>query len=190
VNPQAIPEPLRRRDQWVVWRFEERDGKRTKVPYQAAAPGKRASSTDPSTWSSFERAGAVQGVAGVGYVFSAGDQFTGIDLDDCIDEVGEVHPAAAEILSKLDSYAERTPSGRGFHVFIEGKLIGRRNRTKATPWSGEIEIYDKGRFFTVTGTGSGVIRSAQPELDALIAEFLPPPDPPKSATADERPHPG
>jgi integrase len=35
----------------VLWKLEHRDGKPTKVPYQAAAPDRLASSTNPSTWS-------------------------------------------------------------------------------------------------------------------------------------------
>ena len=59
---------------WVVWRLEERDGKATKVPWRADGFG-RASSTDRSTWASFETAvAAVEGlgVDGVGFVFDEG----------------------------------------------------------------------------------------------------------------------
>jgi hypothetical protein len=40
-----IPEELRRRPQWVVWKYELVDGKLTKVPYIAGGVG-RASTTD------------------------------------------------------------------------------------------------------------------------------------------------
>ena len=40
-----IPEELRRRSQWVVWKYEKRDDDYTKVPYIAGGVG-RADSTD------------------------------------------------------------------------------------------------------------------------------------------------
>jgi hypothetical protein len=42
-----VPDDLVERDQWVLWRFEAWQGKRTKVPFQAN--GRPASSSDPST---------------------------------------------------------------------------------------------------------------------------------------------
>jgi NADP-dependent 3-hydroxy acid dehydrogenase YdfG len=42
----AIPAELRKRRQWVIWREEQRDGKRTKVPYRPANPSVKASSTN------------------------------------------------------------------------------------------------------------------------------------------------
>jgi putative DNA primase/helicase len=43
---ENIPEELTERPQWVCWRYEERDGKPTKVPFTPYTPI-RASSTDP-----------------------------------------------------------------------------------------------------------------------------------------------
>ncbi|HEV2202414.1 MAG TPA: hypothetical protein VGR73_21560 [Bryobacteraceae bacterium] len=54
----GVLEQLRSRTGWVAWRYEwrdgaeGRDGKWTKVPYQVN--GRRASSTDPQTWATFE----------------------------------------------------------------------------------------------------------------------------------------
>ena len=47
-----VPKRLREHDQWLLWRYEERYGRVTKVPYQRN--GRRGSSTDPSTWAGFE----------------------------------------------------------------------------------------------------------------------------------------
>src|SRR5687767_410712 len=52
----GIPVELRERAQWVIWRQEERDGRWTKVPYQARHPARKASSTEASTWATFEEA--------------------------------------------------------------------------------------------------------------------------------------
>ena len=84
VNLDCLPEEMRQRRQWVVWKLEERDGKPTKVPYIAGGSGK-ASSTDSLTWRSFEE--AVQALEtgrynGIGFVFSSGEPFAGIDHQD------------------------------------------------------------------------------------------------------------
>ena len=75
-----VPDGLIEHDQWVLWRYEARQGKRAKVPYQTN--GKPADSTNPSTWSSFEEAVSAwdrtrQRYAGVGFVFSKEDGLAG-----------------------------------------------------------------------------------------------------------------
>jgi putative DNA primase/helicase len=173
VNAAAIPVELRERAQWVVWKRERRAGKPTKVPYRAADARTKAAVDDPRTWGTFEQAIArVAEVQGIGYMFSADDPFCGVDLDACIDAHGELHAAAGEILAQLGGYQEPSPSGTGMHAIVAGKLAGDRHRTGKTPWGGQFEVYDQGRFFTVTGNGSGAIVERQAQLDALVERML------------------
>jgi putative DNA primase/helicase len=161
----AIPVDLRDRRQWVAWRHVERDGKATKVPYKASKPSVRASTTDPRTWGVFEHAAAAvaSGKAdGIGFVFSPDDPFCGIDLDGCRDESGELNRTAAAIVEQLDSYTEVSPSGRGAHVIVRGKLEGGRCRR------GPVELYDRGRYFCMTGERlAGLPHSPMPRQEAL-----------------------
>ena len=133
---ENIPEELRRRRQWV--NYDAR-----KIPH---TPGtkRRADSTDSETWRSFEEA-AADG-RGVGFVFTSGDPYTGVDLDKCRDpETGVVEPWAQEIAEDLDGYVEVSPSGTGLHIIVRGKLpIGNNRR-------GQIEAYSSERYFTMTG---------------------------------------
>jgi hypothetical protein len=140
-------------DQWIVWRFEQRNDKPTKVPYQIN--GSRASSTDPRTWCSWD--GALKASqdnprcwCGVGFVFSATDPFFGIDLDQCLDTDGKLKPWAQPIMARfLDTYAEISPRGQGIKIWANGRLPGGGT---AFPFEdGRIEIYDQARYFTVTG---------------------------------------
>jgi hypothetical protein len=176
-----VPEELRLHPQWVVWRFESRDGKETKVPYNVADLNTRASTTDPDTWVTFVDALAVVGdYDGVGFVFAEDDPFAGLDLDGCFDEHGELHPDAARIVDTLDSYSERSPSRTGLHVIVRAGLNGHpRSRTDKVPWGGGIEVYSRGRFFTVTGDRledtPDLVLDRQEELDELLAELLPAP---------------
>jgi primase-polymerase (primpol)-like protein len=170
-----IPADLRKLRQWVVWRREVRDGKETKVPYRPGNPNRRASTTDPTTWGTFGQALAAvdrgQG-DGIGFVFSAEDPFCGIDLDDCCSETGELNAAATAIVEDLDSYTELPPSRTGVHVIVRARLEGERCRR------GPVEIYDSGRYFTITGARlPGVPYTPMPsqrELDELLAKLFPP----------------
>ena len=146
VNLDCLSEELRQRRQWVVWKLEERDGKPTKVPYIAGGSGK-ASSTDSLTWRSFEE--AVQALEtgrynGIGFVFSSGDPFAGVDLDDCRDpETGELEEWAAKIVEAFGSYAEVSQSGTGVHIIVMGKAPNKKR--------GKVEAYSSERYFTMTG---------------------------------------
>jgi len=51
-----FPATFKAQKVWCLWRYEERDGKQTKVPYQVN--GYRASSTRTDTWNTFEEVSA------------------------------------------------------------------------------------------------------------------------------------
>lgn len=145
---EAVPDALASRDQWVCWRREERDGKTTKVPVEPSTGG-YASTTEPGTWANFEtalEAAESMNTDGVGFVFTDDDPIVGIDLDDCRDpESGTIAEWARDVVTRLDSYAEVSPSGTGVHVIAEGGLPDGRSR------KGDVEMYETSRFFTVTG---------------------------------------
>lgn len=155
ISVENIPAELIERPQWVCWRYEERGGKLTKIP-QMPSTGYPASSNDLMTWTTFEEALTAyessnrrpsRACDGIGFVFSSGDPFTGIDLDKCRDpESGEIEPWAQEILDRVPgAYVEASPSGRGMHIIVKGKVRDGGMR------KGKIEMYSCGRFFTVTG---------------------------------------
>ena len=146
VHPEAIPEELKTSPRWVNWRQVERNGKITKLPVNPIT-GDPASCSNPMTWGSFDQA-MVRceggGVNGIG--FQLGFPFVGIDLDKCRNrETGEVEPWAVEIVRRLSTYAEISPSGYGIHLLAKGKLPPGARR------KGRIEMYGEGRYFTVTG---------------------------------------
>jgi putative DNA primase/helicase len=145
---ERVPEELKNRRQWIVWRYELRNGKWTKVPYNARNAGP-ASSTDLETWVYF--GDAAQGFEnggwhGLGFVFSSGDPYAGVDLDDVRDpETGEIEERAQRVINAFDgSYMEVSPSGTGVHIILRGKV---REALKKD-W---IETYSQERYFTVTG---------------------------------------
>jgi putative DNA primase/helicase len=149
VDTSNIPGELSEHDQWLTWRWAvTHDGERTKQPVNPHS-GQLASATNPSTWGSYEVAVAacdMFGYPGVGFVFTSGDPYVGVDLDDCRDpETGEIEEWATKIINALDSYSEVSPSGNGVHIIVKGMLPpGGRRRDS-------FECYDSARFFTVTG---------------------------------------
>lgn len=180
ISTGAIPLEMRQEARWVVWRTEERNGKRTKVPYRADAPHARASSTDRATWTSFEKVlEAAEHADGIGFVL--GDDWVGVDLDHVLDpESGEVVASwAKEWIEGLGhSYIERSPSGEGLHIIGRGTMPRGRNRRKMDDGAREIEIYDGGRYFTVTGEGlnGSAVAEITEDLARLHAWYVADPD--------------
>jgi primase-polymerase (primpol)-like protein len=80
-------------------------------------------------------------------VFSSGDPYTGIDLDDCRNpETGAIAPWARRIIDRVqEGYIETSPSGTGVHILVEGTVRDGGMR------KGPIEMYSRERFFTITG---------------------------------------
>jgi len=147
-TPESIPPKLRSRRQWVNWRFEERGGKSTKVPY---TPGteRKASTTDLMTWGTFEEAMAALDSGeydGVGFMFCSADPFVALDFDNCRDpETGEVDSEVLGIIKEYKrSFVEVSVSGTGLHLITAGKIRGGAKK-------GGYEIYDQDRYFCMTG---------------------------------------
>lgn len=132
---------------WVGACPEPRNGRITKVPYCAFAPSRRASSTDPATWSDFATARRAIESGSLPFIgFMLGGGFVGVDLDKCRNaETGVIEPWATEIVDLLNSYAEISVSGTGVHIICRGVLppSGRRK--------GAVEMYSADRFFVMTG---------------------------------------
>ncbi len=161
-----LPTALRERDQFLLWREEIRNDRTTKVPY--APSGERAKVNDPATWLSFNEAVAVYergNFDGVGLVLTKKDPFAGVDLDHCRNLItAQIDPWALEIVRKLDSYTECSPSGDGLRIFVLGTLppSGRKRD--------DIEMYDSGRFLTVTGHRlEGARLTVEQRDEALLA---------------------
>lgn len=140
---QGIPNELKVLNKWVTWKDPK-----TKKPYQVNGKS-LASVTDPKTWGSFNT--AIKTVeagkaAGVGFVFSAEDDYCGFDLDDVFIK-GVLIDEAEELVNMLKSYTELSVNGKGLHIIckckeklpaIVKKLFG-------------LEFYSQNRYFVTTG---------------------------------------
>jgi len=145
-KPAAVPAELKALDRWVLWRFAKKRGKAfAKIPFQAS--GTVVVTTDSSTWSAYDLAFDAYvdgGFDGMGVVFN-GDGLVGIDLDDCVVD-GVLSATATELLDRIVCYAEFSPSGTGIKVFTRSVL-----GSSYVDSSKGVEVYNKDRYFTVTG---------------------------------------
>ena len=125
ISEEVIPAEMRDRRQWVLWKYVERDGRSTKVPFQTS--GRQAASDRPKTWTDFGTATAAYrkgGYEGIGYVFAGDDDFYGVDLDACRNpDTGELTPWAREIVVALDTYTEVSPSGYGVKAVARAQCL-------------------------------------------------------------------
>lgn len=169
-----IPNELKQLNNWCVWKFEKRNGKRTKIPFNAET-GEFAKSNDKSTWSSYETAVNAEGVDGIGFFFEP--PYLGIDIDDIDDDLhrfkqgDKLDNIVSEFNEAFKSYTEVSPSGNGLHIIVKGKIPGSRRR------KGNIEMYDSGRFFTMTGKTIGkykdVTEVSEQVFKTIYEKYLP-----------------
>lgn len=150
---EYVPAELRAEARWVCWRREERGGKATKIPV-CAANGRMAKSTDPATWATFDEAVAAVGrwrCDGVGFVFGPDRAYTGLDLDHVLVD-GALDAAYRWVVEQAGTYTEVSPSGDGLHLIFRGSKPDWAQRArKGQPGGRVVEMYDRDRYFTVTG---------------------------------------
>src|SRR5579884_851947 len=116
--------------------------------------GRGADCNDPASWATYEQARlAVEQrphrYVGVGFEFVKGQGLVGIDLDKCIVD-GTPGRWAKEVIARLDSYTEYSPSGTGIHIWVRGSLPSNLDADGEADGEQRIEMYDHVRYFTVT----------------------------------------
>jgi len=193
VDVEGIPASMLDTPRWAPWRavWNEKKRKYEKIPHRARQPGYGLSTKSTQGWAPFHVAMAVYlqnpgKFAGVGYlvtgekvagtaadVFAPGE-LAGVDLDHCRDAAtGEIAPWAAEVIAKLDSYTEVSPSGTGLRVMVRAGI-----EADTIDHQRGIEIYGgtQARFVTITGQRvDGSRRDVRPApagvLEGLAAKY-------------------
>lgn len=221
--PQNLSE-LKNVRQWVnyirIWNATKNGGRGgyDKPPINPATL-RDGMTNNPATWTDYDTAAAqirktathkdtkhkdAQGVApiieapveGAGLVLAGG--YCGVDLDDVIDDAGNVADFARRIIDTLDTYTEISPSGHGLHALLycgdlleAGEDFGKQFLLKADPEDPagvaitdsdgkqyELEVYfyvHGGRYFTVTGNAyrdKPISRTKGAKLRAIYNYFV------------------
>jgi len=151
-----IPDVLKELPNFVLWRYEERDGSGTKVCYNPHT-GHKARNNDPLTWGSFEKCVEIlpaTGMNGIGFVITPGCNLTCIDIDDPFklksdgtpkyNNAQELFEQQVKIAESFNTYQEISPSGKGLHIWVEGSVPSGRDRYS-------VGLYPSGRYMTMTG---------------------------------------
>ena len=190
----AVPSEIKNLPQWVLWNYEVRAGKQTKIPKQTT--GANAKANTPSTWTDYHTACTAHHngqFEGIGFVFTETDIYLGIDLDNCIVD-GKVSDWAQAIIDvfKNCAYIEVSPSGTGLKFWTRAQLPPQSNHKFYfdTDTGAAIECYESGRYFTVTGKGKFQIDEGQDAVNWLVERYLkketPPPTTPPATQTESR----
>ena len=139
---------LVQRDQFVNYKLGKQGDRTTKIPVDAN--GYNINPHDPTKWRSYEEAIAAR--EQIGFVLTADDPFLFIDLDHVLKD-GKLCDWAEELLTELPTtYTEISPSGDGLHLYYmlnDTPFIPKHK--KNYPDGTALEVYFKGRYFTITG---------------------------------------
>ncbi len=146
-----LPNELKQEALFCLWKYEFRDGKRTKVPYRIN--GIKACIDKPTNFSNFNSViKLVDKYSGIGIgVFNG---YSAIDIDHCVTD-GVPNEMATDIINKMQSYTELSPSGTGVRIIFK---VDDFNYDKNTYCihnrKRELEVYVSGatnKFVTLTG---------------------------------------
>lgn len=173
VNTENVPTEMAHLEHWIVWRAELNEkNEYDKVPYQLI--GLKASSVNPSSWSSFDKTiKKLDDYDGVGFVLTKEDEYICLDLDNIHINSETFEPMtdiAKEVMEK--TWWEVSPSGTGIHAYFKGTLpdeVMKKNKSE------HLELYYHSRFMTFTGVNDDVYREVscdQTYIDSLVERYF------------------
>ena len=169
-----FPSSLKVLPVWGLWRIEkDQNGRDTKVPYSALYNG-RSSSTDPETWTTYERARAKleerpDYYNGLSLAISEEHDLVFVDIDHCVDEEGHFSEIASEIIGLCsDQFVELSQSGTGVHVIAKGHIPRNFKNSKTG-----VEMYSNKRYCAMTGDAifQNEPRENQATIDAIFERY-------------------
>lgn len=151
-----VPDAMKSLKNWCVFRTKynpetERQDKFVISP----TDGKWAKTNDPDTWVDFGTAikyAEENDCAGLSFALDGKCGITCIDLDKSISKDGKLTESAEKLTQELaDTYTETSVSGNGIHIFVADDILRKTYKNRADLPDGEIEVYDSGRFISMTG---------------------------------------
>jgi primase-polymerase (primpol)-like protein len=109
------------------------------------------------------------GLDGIGLQITEENDVIGIDIDDAVDaKAGDIEEWASDLITRVDSYTEISPSGTGLHILCTGEIADDvKNRNDELG----LEIYDDDRYFTITGRTIRSTRDTVEERGEIVSNF-------------------
>ena len=170
---EKLPQELKDHALFCGWKYQTRDGRRTKVP--KTVTGRNAVISDPLDFCGFEEILKARDLDGIG--IAVRDGLAAIDIDHSVVD-GHLSDLAAAIVEKTRSYTEISPSGEGIRII--GKAEGfsyDRDRYYVNNHKLGLEVYvsgGKGQFVTVTGNAirDCPIRDISDVLPEILEDYM------------------
>ena len=189
VISSGIPDKLKSMKVWAVWKSVLNPGKSKpdKVPHSyqvnpitGVEEVKLASCNRPAEWMSFEDAERLKKSSrsfkgfqvALAPVTPTGDEdrLIGVDIDRALLPDGSIKPEYIEWITKFNTYFELSP-GDGVRGFCFGHFP-----TSGGKHSGNIEIYQNGKWLTITGQklidSPATINTSQETIEAFRAQYF------------------
>jgi hypothetical protein len=140
---------------WAVWKAEPRlDAKGNKTGKWNKAPlsplnGYKIGTNQPEKFGTFadaKKAFSTGKYNGVGVLLNQ-NGIVGFDIDNAMSLLAQEGPIKDWLkqAKRINAYCELSPSNKGLRLFVLGRLDSKGRK------HGQLEVYDKGRFLTITG---------------------------------------
>ena len=150
-----VPAEMKALPNWCVLKIYKKDGVTKKFVVNPNNPqGGWAKHNDPSNWTTFDKAmeyARKNNGAGLSFAIK-GSGFNAFDLDHCYDkETKTYNETAKKFLADLpNSYAERSVSGTGLHIFTKSSVCenGKYNEARG---GAAVEVFETWGFVSMTG---------------------------------------
>lgn len=182
-NYAALPEALTIQNSWVGVRLPK------KIPVNIQT-GQNAENDNPETWVDYETALRTfetkeLNINALGYEV-AGGRVVIFDLDNVINEKGELYPPAAELVKLCNSYTEISSGGHGLHIvcgghgYEYGKKSFKEKFYNSPDHKGvAFECFSNngaGHYIIVTGNifqGMDKLRENQEAIETFYSKYIP-----------------
>lgn len=171
---ENLPKELKENALFCLWKYEMRNGRKTKVPYQTN--GKRADSSNKACFSDFDTvANLTQSYDGIG--MGMFQPFVAVDIDHCVDG-GKLSDMATDIVETLNSFTEYSPSESGVRIVAKADTLS-YDKVKYYINNQKIglEVYVAGmtnKFVTLTGNTicEAPIAERTNEIMAILDKYM------------------
>lgn len=176
-----IPLEMKDNGSFCLWKYEQVNDRKAKIPYNPNKPAFRAATNKPETFTAYANAVKVlyyniDSFDGIGVRIC--DDLIGVDIDKVeFNEKGEVIGTAREIVEQLDAYTEISPSGKGLRIFCKADSL-QFDKNKYFFMHNNIEIYIPGhtnRYLTVTGNcirNKNLLVDRSSELQVVLDKYM------------------
>src|SRR5690349_19299923 len=134
VDDAGIPPELAAIPRWVAWKYTRRS--KAEKPAKSPISPRTGRAVSARKWFNLSELDVALGAmrkrkaSGVGIALEKRLGIVCVDFDNCLDRNGRMNRSVKKLLRGCHSYAEISPSGKGIHVFVQGRVPFDGRRTK------------------------------------------------------------